>query len=256
MKIEKFTKAEFGTLTTITNPKTGISMFVGKEVAKIWGHTNLTQAIKTAKLNPEEYRVIRLINYPEFKNDLSKFNLVTSKTPTFTILSESGMYKLALASNFEKARPFRDWIASEVLPSIRKKGYYSIANQTEKILIHTNTAIQKQNSKDINAKNYIEKGLDSVIEYNRISCILHTGKTPSEIKKIAKNKGMLSAQRTSAKEVLRHTKPELACAMSFTDDLVKKGFDLKTVSELSMKCAVPLFQGMIELGAKPKELTD
>ena len=42
--------------------------------------------------------------------------------------------------------------------------------------------------------------------------------------------------------------------MSFTDSLVAKGFDLKTISELSLKAAVPLFQGMIELGIKPKEL--
>jgi prophage antirepressor-like protein len=254
MNIEKFTKSEFGNLTTITNPKTGISMFVGKEVAKIFGHSNLTQAIKSARLNSDEYKVIRLINYPEFKNDLTKFSLVTSKTPTFTILTESGMYKLALASNLDKARPFRDWVASEVLPSIRKHGYYSIANQNEKILIHSNVSIQKQNSKDINAKNYIEKGIEAVIEYNKNSCLLHTGKTPNEIKRIAKDSGLPSIQRTSAKEVLRHTKPELACAMSFTDDLVKKGFDLKTVSELSLKCAIPLFQGMIELGIKPKEL--
>jgi prophage antirepressor-like protein len=254
MKIQQFTRPEFGTLTTITNHQTGVSMFIGKEVAKIWGHTNLTQAIKTAKLNPDEYKVIRLINYPEFKNDLSKSNLVTSKTPTFTLLTESGMYKLALASNLEKARPFRDWIASEVLPSIRKHGYYSIANQKEKILLHTNISIQKQNSKDINAKNFIENGVEAVIEYNRNSCLLHTGKTPNEIKTLAKEAGMPSITRTSAKEVLRHTQPELACAMSFTDDLVKKGFDLKTVSELSLKCAVPLFQGMLELGVTPKEL--
>jgi prophage antirepressor-like protein len=254
MKIEKFTKSEFGTLTTITNPKTGISMFIGKEIAKIWGHTNLSQAIRTAKLNPEEYRVIKLSDYPEFRKEVYQSNLVTSRTPTFTILTESGMYKLALASNFEKARPFRDWIASEILPSIRKKGYYSIADQKETILLHTNVSIQKQSSRDINAKHFIERGIEAVIEYNRNSCLLHTGKTPNEIKKIAKDAGMPSITRTSAKEVLRHTKPELACAMSFTDDLVKKGFDLKTVSELSLKCAVPLFQGMIELGIKPKEL--
>jgi len=254
MKIEKFTKSEFGTLTTITNQNTGVSMFVGQEVAKIWGHTNLTQAIKSAKLNTDEYKVIRLIKYPEFKADLTNSGLVTSKTSMFTLLTESGMYKLALASNLDKARPFRDWVTSEVLPSIRKHGYYSIADQNEKILIHTNVSIQKQNSKDINAKNYIEKGKDGMIEYNKNSCLLHTGKTPAEWKKSAKDNGLPSVQRTSAKEVLRHTKPELACAMSFTDDLVNKGFDLKTISELSLKCAVPLFQGMIELGINPKEL--
>jgi hypothetical protein len=44
--------------------------------------------------------------------------------------------------------------------------------------------------------------------------------------------------------------------MSFTDSLVQQGFDLKTVSELSMKAALPLFQGMLELGIKPAELKD
>ena len=75
------------------------------------------------------------------------------------MLTEGGMYKLALSSNLEKAKPFRDWVATEVLPSIRKNGYYSIADQTQKILIHTDKGIQKQNSKDINRKNWIEGGL-------------------------------------------------------------------------------------------------
>ena len=66
--------------------------------------------------------------------------------------------------------------------------------------------------------------------------------------------GLKTKDRNSGKEALRHINPPIACAMSFTDSLVKQGFDLKTVSELSLKCAVPLFQGMLELGMKPKEL--
>jgi anti-repressor protein len=254
MKIERFTKNEFSTLTTITNEKNGVVMFVGKEIADMWGHTNLTQAIKSAHLNSDEYKKIILSKYPEFKNQLTNSNLVGGRSSSITLLTESGMYKLALASNLEKAKPFRDWVTSEILPSIRKHGYYSIADQSNAVMIHTNVSIQKNNSKDINAKNMIESGLEKVIEYNRESCLLHTGKTPKDIKELGKQIGLPSTQRTSAKEVLRHTKPELACAMSFTDSLVKKGFDLKTVSELSLKSAVPLFQGMIELGIKPKEL--
>ena len=254
MEIKKFERPEFGSLTVFRNEKSDVVMFLAKEVCAIWGHTNITQAIKTAQLTDQEYKVISLRKYLEFKSQLTKLDLVTSKTPTITMLTESGMYKLALSSNLEKAKPFRDWVAAEVLPSIRKNGYYSIANQTEKILIHTNVAIQKQNSKDINHKNYIENGIESVIAYNRKSCLLHTGKNPHDIKVIGRELGLKSIEMSSAKEVLRHIKPELACAMSFTDDLVNKGFDLNTVSELSLKCAVPLFQGMIELGVKPKEL--
>lgn len=256
MIIDKFSKPEFGTLTTVTSDKTGIVMFIGKEIAEMWGHSNLTQAIKNAYLNKDEYKVIQLIKFKDFKNQLCKFGLATSKTPTITMITESGMWKLALASNLEKAKPFRDWVTSEVLPSIRKNGYYSLADQTNKLFIHTHVSIQKQNSKDINAKNFIEKGLESVIEYNRQSCLLHTGKTTKEVKELGKKVGLKSTERNSDKEVLRHVKPELACAMSFTDDLVKKGFDLKTVSELSLKAAVPLFQGMIELGITPAELKE
>jgi anti-repressor protein len=254
MQIDKFQKQEFGSLTTITSEKTGIVMFVGKEIAKNWGHTNLTQSMSRI-LNKDEYKKINLKKYPDFKKQLLNNNLLSSSNASFiTLLTESGMYKLALASNLDKAKPFRDWITSEVLPSIRKHGYYSIANQSNAILMHTNVSIQKSNSKDINSKNYIEKGLESVIEYNRDSCLLHTGKTTHEIKELGKQKGLKTIERNSAKEVLRHIKPELACAMSFTDSLVKQGFDLKTVSELSLKSAVPLFQGMIELGVNPKEL--
>lgn len=253
MKIDKFTKAEFGTLSTITSDKTGIVMFVAAEVGKMFGHTNMKQVVKRI-LNEDEFKVVSKSKYPDFFNILVSNGMLPSKAQRIQLVTESGLYKLALASNLERAKPFRDWVTSEVLPSIRKHGYYSIANQSEAILIHTNVAVQKSNSKDINTKNYIEKGLESVIEYNRTSCLLHTGKTTKEIKQIGKEKGLKSAERNSAKEVLRHIKPELACAMSFTDSLVQKGFDLKTVSELSLKAAVPLFQGMIELGIKPKEL--
>lgn len=254
MKIAKFNKIEFGTLTTITNPKTGVIMFVGNEVAKLWGHTNLRQSASRL-LNKDEYKVIKLKDFPDFKKLLlSNKMLQSSNAPSIMMITESALYKLALASNLEKAKPFRDWVASEVLPSIRKNGYYSIADQSASIMIHTNVAVQKSNSKDINSKNLIESGLQSVIEYNRNSCLLHTGKTPKEIKEIGKEHGLKSKQCDSAKEVLRNIKPELAGAMSFTDSLVRKGFDLKTVSELSLRCAVPLFQGMIELGVNPKEL--
>lgn len=253
MKIDKFTKPEFGTLTTITSDKTGVVMFVASEVGKMFGHTNMKQVVKRI-LNEDEFKVVSKSKYGDFFNMLVSNKMLPSKAQRIQLVTESGLYKLALFSNLEKAKPFRDWVASEVLPSIRKNGYYSIANQSESIMIHTNVAIQKSNSKDINSKNFIEKGLDSVIEYNRNSCLLHTGKTTTEIKQIGKQKGLKTTERNSAKEVLRHIKPELACAMSFTDSLVQKGFDLKTVSELSLKAAVPLFQGMIELGIKPKEL--
>ena len=254
MQINTFTNQQFGNLTTFTNEKTGVVYFIGKEISGIWGHSNLTQSIKASKLNKEEYRTVTLSEFPNLKTHLSNLKLATSKTPRITLLTESGVYKLALSSNLDKAKPFKDWVTQEVLHSIRKTRSYSLVNQTSKVLIHSNVAIQKSNSKEINAKNFFERGLEATIEYNRDSCLLHTGHSPSTIKKIGKEAGLKTAQCNSAKEVLRNLKPELAAAMSFSDSLVKQGFDLKTVSELSLKAAVPLFQGMIELGINPQTL--
>lgn len=45
-----------------------------------------------------------------------------------TIISESGLYAVILRSDKPEAKPFRKWVTSEVLPSIRKNGGY-IAGQ-------------------------------------------------------------------------------------------------------------------------------
>ena len=41
-------------------------------------------------------------------------------------LNESGLYSLVLSSKLETAKKFKRWITSEVLPSIRKYGYYKM----------------------------------------------------------------------------------------------------------------------------------
>jgi hypothetical protein len=40
-------------------------------------------------------------------------------------VKEPGLYKLAFKSEVETAAKFQDWLAHEVLPAIRKQGYYS-----------------------------------------------------------------------------------------------------------------------------------
>ena len=46
-----------------------------------------------------------------------------------TIVSESGLYTLIMRSNKPEAKRFRKWVTSEVLPSIRKTGSYSVNNK-------------------------------------------------------------------------------------------------------------------------------
>lgn len=43
-----------------------------------------------------------------------------------TIINESGLYSVILRSDKPQAKPFRKWVTSEVLPSIRKTGVYAL----------------------------------------------------------------------------------------------------------------------------------
>ena len=45
------------------------------------------------------------------------------------IINESGLYTVILRSDKPQAKPFRKWVTSEVLPSIRKTGSYSTQSQ-------------------------------------------------------------------------------------------------------------------------------
>lgn len=43
-----------------------------------------------------------------------------------TLVNESGLYSLIFQSRKPEAKAFRKWVTSEVLPAIRKKGYYGV----------------------------------------------------------------------------------------------------------------------------------
>lgn len=48
-------------------------------------------------------------------------------------VNEPGLYHVILTSKSEKAVPFRRWVTHEVLPSIRKQGFYSLLPDQELI---------------------------------------------------------------------------------------------------------------------------
>jgi dihydroorotate dehydrogenase len=104
--------------------------------------------------------------------------------------------------------------------------------------------VQLENSKRINAKNYLENGVKSIIDYNKANCKQVTGLEPNQIKSIAGKKSK------SAKEILRETNPELAATMSLNDHFVlDKGAQLEELKKLD-EAAVKLFKEVNKLGFK------
>lgn len=99
-----------------------IIWFVGKDVATILGHTNPERAIRKF-VDEEDRRVTELVT-------LEGERMVNRE---MTFITEYGVYSLILSSHTEEAKKFKHWVTHEVLPSIRKQGFYSILPDQELI---------------------------------------------------------------------------------------------------------------------------
>ena len=96
----------------------GDPWFVAKDACDCLEIADVSQACKN--LDDDEKQVVA--RSPE----LSLLFTESSNAPTMTLISESGLYALVMRSNKPKAKVFRKWVTSEVLPSIRKTGGYGI----------------------------------------------------------------------------------------------------------------------------------
>lgn len=103
-ELKLFQNDDFGTIRTVVID--GEPWFVAADVCKILEHSNPTIAMNGLE---------------DFEK--TKLNLGLQGGNT-NIISESGFYTLVLRSRKSIAKPFRIWVTSEVLPSIRKTGRY------------------------------------------------------------------------------------------------------------------------------------
>lgn len=219
-------------------------VFLWKEVNEMVKHKNSTQAFKSANLvKGEDYVSVSKSEHLPLFNELTNFKLVPINTNKSYFIYESGFWKLMLVSKLEGGINLRNWLATDVLPSIRKTGSYHMGSHLtpEELLVHLDETTQKENSKAINSHNYKSGGVPSIIEYNRENCVQVTGKNPSEIRK---------RSYKSAKQILRDTNPELASTMSLNDHLVlKKDIPLEELKQLDI-AAINLFKEFNKLGIR------
>ena len=88
----------------------GAPWFVLKDVCEVLGLGN--SRMVSARLDEDEKGVSKIDTLGGAQN--------------VTIISESGLYNVILRSDKPEAKPFRKWVTSEVLPSIRKTGSYTM----------------------------------------------------------------------------------------------------------------------------------
>lgn len=129
-----FTNPEFGQVRTVEID--GTPWLVGKDVAVALGYKNPGKAI-IAHVDEEDKRLEMLPQETDSQNgNVSP----ASKT---ALINESGLYSLILSSKMPKAKAFKRWVTSEVLPAIRKNGAYESfqAQQHIEQLEATNTRL-------------------------------------------------------------------------------------------------------------------
>ena len=129
MMKKRFDNEELGIeLTSFIDKKQHV-YFLGKHVAEILGYSKTRDAL-SRHVDKEDKKLI----YCRPQNvDANNNNCFPSKTPGqqkdtrgkyYTFINESGFYSLVLSSKLKNAKKFKHWITSQVLPSIRKYGYY------------------------------------------------------------------------------------------------------------------------------------
>ena len=93
--------------------------FIGKDVAEILGYSKTRDAL-SRHVDEEDKSLIccRPQNMDGNNSDL--------RGKYFTLINESGFYSLALSSKLKSAKKFKRWVTSEVLPAVRKFGYYKL----------------------------------------------------------------------------------------------------------------------------------
>lgn len=72
-------------------------------------------------------------------DEVGRFELPHPQSPTkqleMVCINESGLYNVILRSDKPEAKPFRKWVTSEVLPSIRKHGAYMTEETLEAAIL-------------------------------------------------------------------------------------------------------------------------
>ncbi len=140
--------------------------FKAKQVAEVLEYKNSRKAI-TDHVDQEDRKTLG-----ELKGSNESFPPLNNEQYQQIMINESGIYSLVLRSRKKEAKAFKRWVTSEVLPSIRKQGYYDLnlklSIQNDVILAQKRQIEEQQKEID----NFENKHLKLEAEYRASSGLL------------------------------------------------------------------------------------
>ena len=143
---KKFTNKDLGIELTSYIDKQQNVWFRGKDVAEILGYSNTKKAVLNHVESEDKQQIFTRHSRGPKTGPVAKSYSRGPKTGPVaksysrgpktgpvapsgsmcTYINESGFYSLLLSSKLETAKKFKHWITSQVLPSIRKYGFYKM----------------------------------------------------------------------------------------------------------------------------------
>ena len=115
--LQIFENPEFGQMRTVELD--GTPWLVGKDVAVALGYAKPQNAI-ARHVDTEDQKVAPIQGTPGGEQAM-------------LIINESGLYSLILSSKMPKAKTFKHWVTSEVLPALRRNGVYETVKAQQHI---------------------------------------------------------------------------------------------------------------------------
>ena len=115
-------------------------------------------SVRTVQIDGEPWfvlkdvcEVLRIENHKDVAkrlelDEVGRFNLPhpqsLEKQIEMVCVNESGLYNVILRSDKPEAKPFRKWVTSEVLPSIRKHGAYMTPETLQAAILNPDYLLQ------------------------------------------------------------------------------------------------------------------
>lgn len=179
-ELEIFKNEEFGEIRTVVIENE--PWFVGKDVTEILGYQNASKALN---------------DHVDKEDKLNNESLSSLGQRDGWFINESGLYSLILSSKLPKAKDFKRWVTSEVLPTIRKHGAYMTDEKAFDVLHNAGglagllqQAAEQLKQKDIQIERMKSKALFAeAVETSKNSILI------GELSKIIKANGYDIGQR-------------------------------------------------------------
>lgn len=134
--IKIFTHPMFGQVRIIEDSASENILFCANDVTDALGYSNGRDAIARHVDKSDVVKHDMGVITGKRADGADAFQMVST-----TFINESGVYALIFGSKQERAKDFKHWVTSEVLPSIRKTGQYSVGQPNASLQEQVNAKI-------------------------------------------------------------------------------------------------------------------